>query len=281
MATTITLPDNESRVLNVIGTTFYCMAVENILRGIFAAVVEVRANKSNTMAKLIVFCNLLFAIKYVIDAVKLFGPQDWRIDDFGWQFAYSASYHLSMIAFDCFLLYKCWLACPMNRMIHILTLILFVNRCGWAIADLSVARMDCSDSVDGCYYVESKATIIGAQVSDVAVDLFCTLAVLILCRFHLKSDIRDLFVVIMEENVIRSAFLFAFGCITIWAYVIVDPQSELLSFIYFYLPAYIYAVALNSEFYFKEQRQKALNPLLIVPAPNLVFDIENQKIEFA
>ncbi|KAI9343510.1 hypothetical protein BDR26DRAFT_858218 [Obelidium mucronatum] len=104
-----------------------------------------------------------------------------------------------MIAFGWFLLYKCWMVSSQNRIVFVLGALLLANRWAWTITDLAFARLDCS-SAGGCMYTENLTTIIGSQVSDVAIDIFCTMAVLIGCQYHLRSDIRGLFLVIMEEN---------------------------------------------------------------------------------
>ncbi|ORY43683.1 hypothetical protein BCR33DRAFT_717353, partial [Rhizoclosmatium globosum] len=240
-----------AKTIFMIGSTIYCMALENSVRGLIDLFFAVRARKQwNINLKIIFTSNILLMTKFALDWAQVFvtPSPDFAYDAMKWGTLYNVSVSASMLSIDCFLLYKTWVVCSKTRFFKVIAIIVWLLRLFWAVTNISKAFVICYEGF-GCGYNEHRLLRIGNVIGDAIIDITCTLYIVLSCQVHLKSDIKYLAVVIMTENLLRTFFLFIFNCVTVWTFLAYDELDPVVKLVTTYLYAYVTAVALNSEFY--------------------------------
>ncbi|KAJ3076741.1 hypothetical protein HDU98_000621 [Podochytrium sp. JEL0797] len=166
-----------------------------------------------------------------------------------------ATYHIMMLAFSAFLLYRTWLVTSKNGLFFALAVVAIVNRTGWALADLIISRMYWDDSYMACIGYTKSFIMAGYLFSDLSTDLLCTVTTIVASKPHLSTDLKKLFLVILSENILRSVFVLAIQCAAVWGNL--TNQAYEWTNIIAAMQMYIYAQAINSEFWWVEMRSAA------------------------
>ncbi|TPX65244.1 hypothetical protein CcCBS67573_g08185, partial [Chytriomyces confervae] len=171
-------------------TFLMALAFESNMRGIVSAVARIK-NDDNIIAKIILFTNAASMLQIV---------------GFEWANYTSKStcapvnllsnlaYHLMMLSFDAFLLYKTWLVSSKQRRVLIPAAVLVLHRLCWGIVDLMHSFGTWDVASQACIWIPDPNAAYGFYSADILCDLFSTVATVLICRRYLSSDIRKLFV---------------------------------------------------------------------------------------
>ncbi|KAJ3282700.1 hypothetical protein HDU79_009714 [Rhizoclosmatium sp. JEL0117] len=151
-------------------------------------------------ASFLVFFNVI-SIGYSLLEITLYLNQDSEYICTDVYFYENALYHLSVIVFDAFILFKMYFTTRLNRGRRGLAAAIFVilfSRIIWAVYDTYTSRGIWSD--DGCDYEQSSVSSAGYNVTDILCDLFATSVSITMNWGLLRSDSSSLARVLVMEN---------------------------------------------------------------------------------
>ncbi|KAJ3076776.1 hypothetical protein HDU98_000076 [Podochytrium sp. JEL0797] len=93
------------------------------------------------------------------------------------------------------------------------------------------------------------------MTGDLLCDLLATITALVFCSKYFSTNVRDLFVVLSTENVLRSSISLVITSLSIW---LVSHQNPIEVMYFSSISLYLFVQILNSEFYFTQIRTDAL-----------------------
>ncbi|KAI9335975.1 hypothetical protein BDR26DRAFT_865475 [Obelidium mucronatum] len=181
----------------------------------------------------------------------------------------SIATHALFVSFGAFLLFKTWVISFKNKSIACISCLLLINRIVWWIYDSILSSRIILDDNLTCVENQNQFALLACIVSDLAIDLFSSVATIFftICRgtavFGNSRAMVCLRRVFVADNVVRSLFISALNIMALW-YTINGPLSvstsqQSLAFVVFPLfQNYVYIQAVNIEFWWLEQRTKAV-----------------------
>ncbi|KAJ3073413.1 hypothetical protein HDU98_001597, partial [Podochytrium sp. JEL0797] len=237
----------------VVSNFFQAMAVENNLRGIFLSIQRMREDPSAKMTPLVVLiCNVLSALSAVL---FIAGSLATQLNCFSIELAMNLAYHFFMLTFDGFILYKTYLVTSEARWFLILAGVALLNRVPWMALDFrdSYGEWDFVNEV--CIWNQNSTTSLGYMSADIFCDLCATITALAYCSKYFSTNIRQLFVVLATENVLRSFFSLLITSISM---ALVRNENPIQVMYFSGVSMYMFAHILNSEFFFFRKRTTAV-----------------------
>ncbi|KAI8612650.1 hypothetical protein BC830DRAFT_544754 [Chytriomyces sp. MP71] len=165
------------------------------------------------------------------------------------------SYHLFMLIFDGFILFKTYAITRWNKMFVWMAFVVWLNRFGWSVADSCLSFASFNVDTRECRFTENSTSSVGYHTADLICDILATIAsiyMMWLNRGNLVKDSSSLFVELGRQNLLRS-------CCVLLVYLIVTFMSS-SSFSFNVLRAtwaaqdYVYLNLINVELYYKESR---------------------------
>ncbi|KAJ3071837.1 hypothetical protein HDU98_004728 [Podochytrium sp. JEL0797] len=160
--------------------------------------------------------------------------------------------HLFYISLDCFLMYKTWIVSGYRDVVRYGAGVLLANRLVWMFYDLVESGCTCPDGE--CSYYQFPLTGFMYNLSDLIIDVACSLTCLYFCWSSLFVSYGQIARIIVKENVLRSVCI-----VIINSYIMYYGTTNVTAFTYdflFWLQAFVYCVACNSEFFWKAERSK-------------------------
>ncbi|KAI8620501.1 hypothetical protein BC830DRAFT_522768 [Chytriomyces sp. MP71] len=255
------------KTATVLAIFFSAMAFELSFKSLILSIKKSRKVGRGAVAPLIMTSVNLFGC--------LYGPV-YLLSNFidtncqGWALSFKVVMHIFFILFgnDLFLVFKSWVVSQKRPAIAVVGGLLLIHRIGWAVWDnmKSYAFMDPSSKL--CFYNQDQLSSFGFLLADLLVDFFCTLVtgyVAIRDVDRTSTRMQSLYRILIAENVLRTAFLVTVNTVTVYY----ASQSAFLgnlsassdTDLMLMFPAllnYIYAVALNTEFFFAAMRAEAV-----------------------
>ncbi|KAI8618055.1 hypothetical protein BC830DRAFT_1166498 [Chytriomyces sp. MP71] len=231
-----------------IATTFYSFASLVALYGIMAAVQRLgRTSESSRFMSAIIFCNTMLLLEVI--------GFEWGNVAVGripclyggiWQ---NAAYHLCVLTFDGFLLYKAWIISSENKQVALSASFLLLVRFAFGLADTTVSR-GYIDDTGNCLWFQFNTALYGYMVTDIIVDLVATV-VIVTCCWKI-DDTVELSHVLMVENVTRSVV----SLVQAILYIIASQNQNVFTFANG-IQMLIIAILLNAEFWWTAARSAA------------------------
>ncbi|KAJ3067423.1 hypothetical protein HDU98_009362 [Podochytrium sp. JEL0797] len=237
----------------VVSNFFQAMAVENNLRGIILSIQRIRDDPLAKITPLVVLaCNLLAAISSVL---FISGSLATQLNCFAVELAMNLAYHLFMLTFDGFILYKTYLVTSEARWFLLLAGVGLMNRVPWMALDLRDSHGVWNFANEVCVWNQNSTTSLGYMSADIICDLCATTTALVYCSNYFSTNIRRLFVILATENVLRSFFSLLIMSVSMGLVTNEDP----IQVMYFSgVSMYMFAHILNSEFFFYRKRTTAV-----------------------
>ncbi|ORY45760.1 hypothetical protein BCR33DRAFT_765515 [Rhizoclosmatium globosum] len=167
----------------------------------------------------------------------------------------NALFHLSVIIFDAFILFKMYFTTRLKRDrrgLALATSIILFIRIGWAVYDTYTSRGIWGDS--GCEYEQNSISSAGYNITDIFCDLFATTVSIVMNWGLLRSDSLSLARVLVVENITRSSIVFSANIVSM--YIGMSSPDAFTICIVFTAQVYIYSRCMNMElftFYFRSQ----------------------------
>ncbi|KAJ3057940.1 hypothetical protein HDU98_005923 [Podochytrium sp. JEL0797] len=231
------------------------LIVESNIRGIVSALRKLHTSrhKPNANLLLILTCNVA-SLGIVCASIALEAVTQGTCVPI-WQ-TLNVFYHLFFVAFDIFLLYKTHVVfCSKSTLQYkFWSAVILANRIAWALADLVASKGVWNpDAEMQCSFQKNLVSGPGYLISDIILDVLCTLAILY-TAFGYACEMNRLWRVLILENVIRSFIVLIVQCILTWVILTKNKDMNLV----FSLSLYTYSHILNSEFYWRKARQAAI-----------------------
>ncbi|KAJ3073412.1 hypothetical protein HDU98_001596 [Podochytrium sp. JEL0797] len=238
----------------IVSNFFMAMTCENNIRGILLAARRIQEDPAAKLTPcVIIICNvlcMLTAISFVAGNATTTENNCVAVDLF-----MNLTYHMFMIAFDSFILYKTYLVTSKAKWFLWLAGFGICSRIFWSGADLLNSTGSYSERYGVCVWRQSPVTSEGYMASDIFCDLCATLTALAYCYKYFSTNVRKLFVVLATENVLRSLISLIITSVSMWLVTHRDPREVM----YFTgVGVYLFAHLLNCEFYFFQARTSAL-----------------------
>ncbi|KAJ3067425.1 hypothetical protein HDU98_003312 [Podochytrium sp. JEL0797] len=257
------MPSSQSSSINsdrtytialVVSDFFMAMAFEISLRGIILAIGQIHQNPAAKTTPIIILTGNVFGLFSAI--FFIWGNLTNQGTCFGVDLAMNLTYHLFMLTFDGFILYKSYLASSKAQWYAIIAVLAFWHRMGWAAVDLiqSYGSWD-ADFGGVCVWNQYSVTSQGYMSGDILCDLIATVTALIYCWKYFSSNVRKLFIVMSTENVLRSSISLLITSLSIW---LVSHKNPIEVMYFSSISVYLFSQILNSEFYFCQIRTTAL-----------------------
>ncbi|KAJ3013474.1 UNVERIFIED_CONTAM: hypothetical protein HDU68_000651 [Siphonaria sp. JEL0065] len=139
----------------------------------------------------------------------------------------------------------------------IVSILAIANRAGWSFYDLATSYTFWNSDYGYCAMNSNTISLTGYLVSDMATDIICTLATVIVSVQYFASDLRKLFLVMIGENIMRSLFVLPIQIISVWC-TLAQLDSSWANIIGG-IEMYIVTQAVNSEWFMFWIRNSALN----------------------
>ncbi|KAI9326310.1 hypothetical protein BDR26DRAFT_877511 [Obelidium mucronatum] len=178
----------------------------------------------------------------------------------------NASSHYFYLSFDFFILFKSLAVSNMDRWVFRGAIFVFMNRLVWTVLDLIHSGGHWDPVIQQCSYFQHPLSGLGYNISDMIVDLFCTVLSIAFTWRLLNSKVTRIAEIILQENVIRSAIVLTVNSFELYASMtITDPFMTLVSYL---IQNYIYTRCLNAELFWISMRRKGFM------APPQVLDLE-------
>ncbi|KAJ3398634.1 hypothetical protein HDU80_008722 [Chytriomyces hyalinus] len=239
------------------GSFLLAMAFENNIRGSLTAVDKLMQNggaQSKTTAAMILFCNIVsMGTIATFACLRPFNPLNCVLLGE----LTNIFFHIYMVSFSAFLLFKTWIITSKNAWFLGLSIILLLLRTAFALFDLRVSYYQVVAGTTTCTLTSDTASPIAYVSADIIADLICTVAACIMAYTHQTNlDLRNVFAVFATENVLRSGFMLADNLLNLYLYT-VGSTNPAIYFCYG-LQMYVTAQALNSEFNWVGARTRAV-----------------------
>ncbi|KAI8610509.1 hypothetical protein BC830DRAFT_1084713 [Chytriomyces sp. MP71] len=240
------------------GNFILAMAFENNLRGCVSAISKVLeqgpVTQSKTTATLILWSNVLSMCTIVTFAtLRPFNPDNCVILGE----VNNISFHVYLVSFGAFLLYKAWIITSKNMWFLTLSVVLLLTRTSMGLYDLRVSYYLSEPKENTCTSVFSETSPILYVSADIVIDLVCTVAACVTATTHLNNvSLRTVFAVFATENILRSTFMMADNILNLYLFTVGSTSPAI--YFCFGLQMYIAAQALNSEFWWIGVRTQAV-----------------------
>ncbi|KAI9340322.1 hypothetical protein BDR26DRAFT_918832 [Obelidium mucronatum] len=168
-------------------------------------------------------------------------------------------YHIMMVVFGIFFLYRTWYICSNNRVFMVLGAISVLNRIIWSLYDLATSKTYWNTEYGQgyCAMNSNPFAMTGYLVSDMATDILCTLATGIVSISYFSSDLRKLFLVMIVENIVRSVFVLPIQVASVWCTL--NALDSTVANVIASVEIYVLTQAVNSEFFMFKIRNAALD----------------------
>ncbi|KAJ3062566.1 hypothetical protein HDU98_001557 [Podochytrium sp. JEL0797] len=231
------------------------LAFESALRGTARSASQIAhaEDYKNVSAKLILACNLAILADVLTYQVSNLSQES---NCYSSSFAGEALYHVFMVLFDIFLLFKTWMIVEQKTWFMYLSVFLVMNRLAWGAAESYLSYGSWDSIAQSCNWNSDGAVMTGVYVSDMAIDLVSTIAILAGSQKHKSTDFKQLFQVMIKENLIRSTLSLAITCFGLYATW--SRQASTVQFIFYSVQTYIVCHLLNSEYYWLKRRNEAI-----------------------
>ncbi|KAJ3066812.1 hypothetical protein HDU98_009923 [Podochytrium sp. JEL0797] len=165
-------------------------------------------------------------------------------------------FHLSMITFSVFILYKTWIVASNSKLFLAFAILATLNRCTWAAYDIITLTAIHSPNFV-CRFWSNQTPQIGYLLTTTFLDAGCTFTTFLIGVQYMRcSDLKPLFAVLITENLIRTVFVLAIQTLLVWT-AVADLDLVWVQ-ISQTMQAYIFAQIVNAEFWWVGVRRKAL-----------------------
>ncbi|KAI9336113.1 hypothetical protein BDR26DRAFT_936159 [Obelidium mucronatum] len=135
------------------------LACENAIRGIWLSICQIRENPNqNLSAKIILCCNIVIVIDVVIYQWSNASVEStcYVVSLLG-----EAFYHLFMVIFGGYLLFKTWMALNKRPVFFIFASVLLVNRIAWAAAESYLSYGSWNSDSEACEWHSNVTLMTG------------------------------------------------------------------------------------------------------------------------
>ncbi|KAJ3073410.1 hypothetical protein HDU98_001594 [Podochytrium sp. JEL0797] len=232
---------------HVMALTFSSMmmalALENSMRGIATAIGRLQESTNKIIPRVIIVGNVLTILEVIGFAWSNFTNASTC---FLINLLDNLAFHLFIVLFDTFLLYKTWLLTGKSRFFAALAAVVLAYRIAFGIRDVFTSYGAWDDQLCYCAWnsVPNSANLY--MSGDVAADLLSSTTTILISVGFWKSDLRNLFRVLVLENA---------TAITLWS---INQANNDYSMYTAGLQAYAFAHLFNLEFYWFKQRSASL-----------------------
>ncbi|KAI9333574.1 hypothetical protein BDR26DRAFT_868142 [Obelidium mucronatum] len=244
------------------------LAINTSAVGLFCTIHRLLTTKSNSfwiVAGLMTLFNV-FSIVYQISYVwSLFLEEGNCIAG---NFVANFTSHLFYLSFDTFLLYKTYSISLQNRFIVWGVVILFIHRLVWTVWDIVASTGVWDADTQTCSYQQFPITGVGYNVSDILIDCFATTVAVSFNYSSLSSNLSQTVQVLVKENILRTAFITSINLYGLYSSAFI---TDIFLFNLTYnIQDYAYAIALNSELFWIDQRKSTKEAVLYKQRPSIV-----------
>ncbi|KAJ3233505.1 hypothetical protein HDU81_002246 [Chytriomyces hyalinus] len=232
----------------VIGTLFYGIAVGTSFYGIFSGISRLNAKNQFVMGT-IIFCNIMLVLEV--------GGYLWQSLGRGngacvyGNYTQNISYHLCMIAFNLFILYKACVITLKNKWVVLAAGICLLTRVVFGLGDMATSHGYIDAPTGECLWSFSSTILFGYMGADVVADLFGTVVTISSVWVFKETSFSK---VLMAENVTRSAVSLLQAVVYVWA-----SQTDTVFMFANGIQMCIISYLLNSEFWWADTRHAAFN----------------------
>ncbi|KAJ3076135.1 hypothetical protein HDU98_005554 [Podochytrium sp. JEL0797] len=242
----------ESQVLELLLSG---MAIDIMLSGLVAAVSQCVRRKDGLFVPFVVGLFNLFKMGsmlfYYIDLTLHPSIEQCRVSGF----AVILLFHASMILFGILILFRTWIVTSKNPYFLAFGVLAILNHGAWGIYDL--ASLSSAPSLGHCVFWSQKVPQFGYLISITFIDVVCTITTATISVQYFKtSDLKNLFAVLVVENLIRTTCVLVMQSILMWA-TVADVDVSWVNLMGA-VQVYVFAQVVNSEFWWVRLRQRVL-----------------------
>ncbi|KAJ3076132.1 hypothetical protein HDU98_005551 [Podochytrium sp. JEL0797] len=250
--TDLTVWDRESQVVELLISG---MAIDTMFKGLVEAVSLCLKRKDGRFVPVVVGMFNLFKmgsiLVYYIDFTLHPSFEQCRVSALADIFLF----HAAMIVFGILILFRTWIVTSKNSYFLAFSVLSILNRGAWGIYDL--ATLSSAPSLGSCVLWSQKTPQFGYLISITFIDVVCTITTAaISVQYFKSSDLKNLFAVLVVENLIRTTCVLVMQSILMWT-TIADVDVNWVNLVGA-VQVYVFAQVVNSEFWWVRLRQRVL-----------------------
>ncbi|KAI8609467.1 hypothetical protein BC830DRAFT_1150352 [Chytriomyces sp. MP71] len=235
----------------VIGTLFYGIAVGSSMYGIFSGISRFNPTKNARVMGTIIFCNTFLILEVVGFLWQSLGAGAgacvWG------NYIQIWTYHLCMVPFDGFILYKAWLVSLRSGWVGAGALVCFLVRVVFGLWDSATSHGYIDAATGACGFSFSDRVLDGYMAADVLADLYGSVVTIASLWVLRDSNFSK---VLMAENVTRSVV----SLVQAVLYVLASQNDSVFPYANG-IQMMIISQLLNSEFWWADTRHSVADAM--------------------
>ncbi|KAJ3076136.1 hypothetical protein HDU98_005555 [Podochytrium sp. JEL0797] len=247
-----TLWDVESQVLELLISG---MAIDTMFKGLVKAVSQCVKRKDGRFVPIVVGLYNIFKmgsiLVFYMDFTLHPSVDQCRVS----ALAGIILFHASMLMFGILILFRTWIVTSNNSYFLAFGVLAILNRGAWGIYDL--ATLSSAPSLGNCVLWSQKTPQFGYLISITFIDVVCTITTAaISVQYFKSSDLKNLFAVLVVENLIRTTCVLVMQSILMYT-TLADVDVNWVNLVGA-VQVYVFAQVVNSEFWWVRVRRRVL-----------------------